>query len=255
MNSRANEVFARLVLARERLAEEIEAAGGLLEVGVYDTDVSVGDVAGQLREMRDRVVGSEEFRRIFPFHPSVYDLLERAPDILEELGYEPKYLVEDVSERKPKLHLKTQFFASGQALETLLPLPEWEPVVRGYLRARVEQTARRAEGRNARDLRADLSRAALRLEQASHQRLTPRQQEEVFFFLTVGSHNEDYRGMIMDGEVSVIVAGQHAMIAFLDFLSIIGLTDWVESIEELETMLPRHGWLTREFARFVKYAL
>jgi hypothetical protein len=65
----------------------------------------------------------------------------------------------------------------------------------------------------------------------------------------------DYRGKFMDGEVSVIVAGEDALIAYLDFASIMAKTTWIESIEHLDELLPESKGRARWFSRFIKNAL
>lgn len=79
--------------------------------------------------------------------------------------------------------------------------------------------------------------------------------EKAFFFLTVGSHNMDYRGKFMDGEVLVAVAGLEAMISYMDFASIMAKTTWVTSIEQLDEMLPTQKGFTRGLSRFIRNAL
>ena len=74
-------------------------------------------------------------------------------------------------------------------------------------------------------------------------------------YLTVGSHNMDIRGQVMDGEVSLVVSGLGALTAYLNMMYVAGVTTWVESGEELETMLPPSNGLIRWFARAMKNAL
>ena len=59
----------------------------------------------------------------------------------------------------------------------------------------------------------------------------------------------------MDGEVSLVVSGLGSLTAYLNFMYIAGVTTWVESVEQLEEMLPSAHGFVRWFARWVKNAL
>jgi phosphatidylserine/phosphatidylglycerophosphate/cardiolipin synthase-like enzyme len=253
--ARANELFTRLILLQQHMKPEIEEAGGMFHAGIYDAHYDVGDAFANVQDFNRGAAQSELYRKVFPFDQSVFDLIASFEDSLHASGWEPAYLSEDVEERKPKLHLKTQFFASGDAIQSLVPLKEWAPVVDSYMRSRAEQVRIRDNYVSAKSLRKGLSEAARPLAERWYNETTPEQREKSFFFLTVGSHNMDYRGKFMDGEVSVIVAGEQALIAYLDFASIAAKTTWVESIEQLDELLPAVKGRARWFSRFIKNAL
>jgi hypothetical protein len=253
--SRANEVFTSLILVQNHLQDEIEDAGGMLRVGIYDADHDVGDALQDIREFKSGVAQSEDYRKLFPFDQSVFDMIASFEDSLLASGYEPVYLSEDVEPRKPKLHLKAQFIASPEVLQSLVPLKEWEPAIYRYMKARADQTRGRETSVDAKSLRRKIAEEARPLAERWYQSTTPKQREKAFIYLTVGSHNMDYRGKFMDGEVSVIVAGEDALIAYLDFASIVAKTTWVKSIEQLDEMLPTQRGFNRTLARFIRNAL
>jgi hypothetical protein len=253
--TRANELFTRMVVMQNEMKREIEEAGGRFHVGIYDADHAVGDALGNIRTFNRGAANSPYFREVIPFDQSVYDVLVALEDSLEAMGYKQEYLAEDVEERKPKLHLKTQFFASGRAISSLVPLKEWKPVVEAYVKARGRQLKLRGKYVDAKALRNDLAEAARPLAKKWMRESTPEEQEESFFYLTVGSHNMDYRGKFMDGEVTVLVAGEAALIAYLDFISILAKTRWIENIEQLNELLPAQKSTARWFSRFIKNAL
>ena len=60
--------------------------------------------------------------------------------------------------------------------------------------------------------------------------------------------------MIMDGEVLVLVARLRAMTAYLDFVSTMMLTTWVETLEELEALLPHKSGRARWVGRHLRNA-
>ena len=85
--------------------------------------------------------------------------------------------------------------------------------------------------------------------------LTPREREELIYFVTVGSTNMDYRSMVMDGEVQVLVGGWQALYGLIDFILLPGLCEWVETTEELDALLPPPSGFTRGMAGLMKLTL
>ena len=57
--------------------------------------------------------------------------------------------------------------------------------------------------------------------------------------MTVGSHNQNYRSMIMDGEDIVVVSGLSSLVAYLDFARVLGLSTWVTDVPTLEQLIPK----------------
>jgi len=43
----------------------------------------------------------------------------------------------------------------------------------------------------------------------------------------------------MDGEVMVVVSGVSALVAYIDFARVMGLSTWVTSVDDLEKLLPK----------------
>jgi hypothetical protein len=253
--TRANEVFTRLVVVQNELKAEIESAGGMFRVGIFNAQHELGDVAANLRTFNRRAAKSDVYRKIFPFDQSVYDFIEHMEETIDTSRVNVEYLTEDVDDRRPKLHLKTQFFASGEALESLITMDEWKPVVVAYFRARVKQLQVRGTYVDAKELRRMLSESAEPLGEKWYSQTPQEIQEKAYFYLTVGSHNMDYRGKFMDGEVLVLVAGSSALLAYLDFAGIMGKTVWVDTVEELNKLLPAQSGRTRGLTRFIKNAL
>jgi hypothetical protein len=253
--SRANEVFVRFVVIQSQLSPEIEAAGGAFRTGIYARDIDVGDIPGKARAFSAGVDQVDFFRDEFPFAPSVYETIARTEQLLREEGFEATYLTEDVEKRKPKLHLKTQFFASDPAISTLVPLPAWEPLVRDYLIARAEQTRARERHVDAKELRAALTENVGPLVESWDERSSAHERDRAMFYLVIGSHNQDYRGKIMDGEVLFVVSQDAAMLAYFDFVYLMGLTTWVETVDQVNALLPPHSGVRRWIGRHLRNAL
>jgi len=253
--SRANELFTRFVIIQSEMCEEIESAGGLFKTGIYNMDVDVGDIVGKLRVLNHGIAQSKVFREVFPFDSSVAEMIAGMPDLLVSQGFEPSYRSEDAAKRKPKLHLKSQFFASKRTIDTVVPMEGWVDLVRKYILARAKQITDRETYADVKDLREALSEDAAALIVSWGEGLTPQERGEAILYLTVGSHNQDYRSMIMDGEVLFVVGRTWAMIAYLDFVSLIAQTTWVNDVQQLEELLPRHRGFWKWLGRYLKLAI
>ncbi len=59
----------------------------------------------------------------------------------------------------------------------------------------------------------------------------------------------------MDGEVQVTVTGWTVLAGVLDFVQLLGLSEWPETQEELDRLLPPVGGLKRKLANFGKLAM
>jgi phosphatidylserine/phosphatidylglycerophosphate/cardiolipin synthase-like enzyme len=69
--------------------------------------------------------------------------------------------------------------------------------------------------------------------------LSAAERERLILYLLVGSHNQNYRSMAMDGEAAFLVSGTSINAGLIDLVSITGQTEWVETVEEMSALLPR----------------
>jgi hypothetical protein len=240
---------------RKRVRAEIEAAGGMLEVGIYDTDVAVNDMIGRNRRLLRTAREVPWFREIFPFHPDVWAWAEQRRAELQARGFEPRTLVQDLEERKPKLHFKSQFFGSPESIETLIPRPEWLPALRNFSDGMLEQAASGDQYVDVKTARAAMENDLQVLGERWWSDLSPDQRERVIQYLLTGSQNQDYRGKIMDGEVTFVVSHMGAILGYLDFVGLMAHTTWVETAEEMEPLLPIQSDRWRRIGRFIRNAL
>ena len=58
--------------------------------------------------------------------------------------------------------------------------------------------------------------------------MTPEERARAIAYLSVGSHNMDYRGLMMDGEVLYVTAARGVLPGMLDLVILLGLSDWVD---------------------------
>ena len=70
-----------------------------------------------------------------------------------------------------------------------------------------------------------------------------------------GSHNQDYRSTMMDGEVMYLGSGLAALATFGDMLLTMSSLTEVTSIEQLEGLLPPYEGFARQLGRWIQNAL
>jgi hypothetical protein len=216
--SRAQELFTRLIVLQREFDSEIHAAGGMLKTGVYALDVGAGDIAGRLRVI-DESFATEPFLRDVVGLQSSVAWSARSERMLGEPDGEPD--ADASMKEKPKLHAKTHFLASAEAWRVITERPDLGPLVDVFIRQIMEETR-------------------------------PETLEKFVAYLMVGSYNQNYRSMLMDGEVMLTVEGGTVIHGLIDYLSLLGSTTWVDDLEELEEHLPAHGGLKFRFARSFK---
>ena len=71
-------------------------------------------------------------------------------------------------------------------------------------------------------------------------------------FLMVGSHNQNTRSLALDGEVAFVTASWKSLSGLIDFITIAGLCDWIDSLEELEELFPGYDGMARRISRFIR---
>lgn len=128
------------------------------------------------------------------------------------------------------------------------------PVLRKYIASRIVQVS----GLNdyeAEDLLKVAENEVAALAGAWRETTSPENRDKAALFLTLGSHNQDFRGTIMDGEALYVVSGGPAMVAYLDFVTILMTTTWVDSVDELNELIPQHSGFWRWVGRHIRNAL
>jgi phosphatidylserine/phosphatidylglycerophosphate/cardiolipin synthase-like enzyme len=74
-------------------------------------------------------------------------------------------------------------------------------------------------------------------------------------YAIVGSQNQDYRGMFMDGEIGLVFGGAQAIVPLLDLVFMEGITTWVADQATLDRLIPPVGEMKRRLARVTKDAV
>jgi len=246
-------LMSSLVHYQGELKDEIDGEGGVLRVGLYAPEYEVGDLRG-------RLVQAREFNRrflaeLYPENPAVSAVMDDLDNILEEEGYDPEYLVPGDTTVSPKLHLKANFMMSGEAFDLLMPRPEWGVIVREYIAYLVRQAGSVEQRPDVQVPSEEMARAVEALIRNFVAEFPPELQGRALAFLTVGSANMDYRSMVMDGEVMITVTGWNAVLGLIDFLILPGLTEWIDTQERLDELLPPPSGFNRKVANLIKLML
>jgi hypothetical protein len=253
--ARANELFTRLVLLRDAFSDELEQVGGCFRLGVYNYDGDVQDQVGRAEAMLRHLDEYDWVHEVFPSHESVRGYIEEAVDILKKEEYRTTHLTSDAVARKPKIHLKAQFFYTPQVGKTLLPLEAWGPLFRDYLIARAAQSAHENSYVDVKELRENLARRSGQLIREWAMTADPEELKKLSMYLTIGSQNQDYRGKIMDGEVLFVTSGLRAGVAFLDLIEMLLISTWIEDLQTLDEIMPAHSGFKAKLSRYIKLAL
>ena len=256
--SRAQELMTRLVIIQDEMSEELAAAGGMLKIGIYDPQVDVADLEGEVKAVSDCFAANAWLKRLYGFDRSVYDMLNRAGEILKQQGFESEYIIQDRPLTRPKLHMKVNFFASGSAWDNLTTRPEWEPLLEQYIIERARQLGARNDETQMRDVRETsdaLAAIAVPMLISMTDEMTPGEIEGVVAYLTVGSSNMNYRSLMTDGEVMLVANKIHTMLGLLDLVFVVGKTTWVDDLDTLNQLLPPYSSLKRKIGRFIDIML
>lgn len=253
--SRAYDVVTRLLAIHDVFGAQLAAAGGDLRVGIYNPTEDVNDVAKQAREVRAGLDRAPWLRELLPFDSTVIAVLDTAPAVLAAAGYEPFSLARDEAKRLPQLHQKTQLVAEPRALAALARRPEWREALARGLAAMARRTTRFADPRGVDSARSARLGAGLRLLEGFEGSRTPEERRRASFYFTLGTQNQDPRGMMLDGEASFVVSGTMAAIGLVDFWFLMARSTWVTRREEIDSLLPPYDKFHRRMARFIRYVL
>jgi hypothetical protein len=189
--------------------------------------------------LRNNLDSTPFLRTLYSFQPPVFDLLEHADTLPTGLPpSSPDSIV------RPLLHLKGYLYISG---------PEWERLISGLpmaygLAEFLVQRAKQIAGEwpsDSTDVAMQRLAWIINLVLDSlpdSERACPRPQHcpgrHWVSFLQVGSPNQDYRSMAMDGEAATLVSRWTALYGVPDFVLITGLSSWPENQAALDELLP-----------------
>jgi hypothetical protein len=246
-----------MLQASEYFHDDIESAGGKLRVGMYTSDIPVYDLKRRLGAFVDGMERYPFLADEFALHPSVVEYL-RETNVRYDSLFPPEppdrsRVPALTSDHEPFIHMKAQFFASKQAFD-IFRCEEWRPVIERYLTIRHDQSLGKPTTGITPELlrKPSTDKSDFSLESAFERQLASLRGEDsdgATFVFTIGSHNQDRRGMILDGEVLVGVSGYDATITMADMMFLLGTAFWPQTVTELRTEFPQKtpGWLKRVY--------
>jgi hypothetical protein len=239
--ARAHELLTRLLLARRELAPALAAAGGEMRVGLYALPLDGDGFASRVDRWTTQMRAAPFLQTLLPFSTA---LLNDSAALAVVRGGAP----ED-SSAPPKLHQKVQFLATRELWTAITSSPEWPHLMSTYLRYRSVTYSRGSRDPSALALPDSLSII-------SHRIMAPlRDNARAVSYAMVGSQNQDYRGMFMDGEVDVLCTGAESLVPLVDLVFMVGTVTWIDDQAALDRLLPPPGELKRRIARVTKDAL
>ena len=81
------------------------------------------------------------------------------------------------------------------------------------------------------------------------------ERKRVSFYFVEGSQNMDDRGLLSDGEASLIVSGPQASAGLVDLFYMMARTTWIDRPAELDQLLPRRSSIVHRFAHWIRATL
>jgi len=228
----AHDLLARLIVLQQRLGPELEAGGGMLKTGIYNPGIGVQDVLARLMAAYRNARRTPFLRRLLPLDASVDSMIVHLPEQLGAAGL-PRAPASGAAADTimPKLHLKANFFTSRDGWDSLVTRPDVANALAMYLGQLIGRG-------NPRVASERLSRASQQLVEGFLSGRTSREREHTIYYLIVGSANQDYRSMVLDGEASVLLSGRAAVVGVVDFALLASLSVWVDDLAVLDDLLP-----------------
>jgi hypothetical protein len=251
------DVMSKLLEIRARLRGQLAETGGELRVGIFASKTEVTDLPGRIAEVREGLRTAPWIRTVIPFDDATLATLERAVVRTESEGSNAGGIARDVEPRPPMLHQKTQLVARPGAIERLVRQPGWDDVLQRSMQAQSQQTARFADQLGW--VTPEIDSAAVRSGDARmrgyEESLSDADRKAFSFYFSLGTQNMDPRGIMLDGEATLVVSGLQAGVGLADLFFLMARTTWITEERELETFLPRAGWFTRWLSRRLRAAL
>jgi phosphatidylserine/phosphatidylglycerophosphate/cardiolipin synthase-like enzyme len=250
------EVLRRLLRIHDHLDAQLRQAHGALRIGIFAARAPVTDVAGRVAEVRDGLTRAPWIRDVIPFDAQALAVLDRATAQAGQAQAEAPAIAHDEKPREPQLHQKTVFIARPGAIAALVQQPGWEDALGQAIRAQSRETTRLAEG-NGSVQRADGAppRVADSLLQRYERSLSEAERKQISFYFSLGTQNHDPRGLMLDGEATVIVSGFQASAGLVDLFYLMARTTWIEREADIDRLVPApHGLLAR-MAHLLRFAM
>src|SRR6185503_7648377 len=250
-------VMKRLLALQRDMAPQFRASGGALRIGLYASRAPITDVAARLAEVRAGLAANPWIRQLIPFDSSTLASLKAANAEAGRSDAAATSMAPDVNGQIPLLHQKTQFIARPGAIAALVRQPGWDQILAQSIRAQSRATSKLAADANADHATPDSAaiQAADSLFQRYQRAIPAAERSRLSFYFALGSLNHDPRGLMLDGEASMIVSGFAASSGLVDLFYIMTRTTWVTSDADIDRLLPPPRGLLARIAHLVRLAM
>lgn len=255
--ARAHDVLLRLLALRDSLTPTMRESGGELHIGLFAAHATADDARGRLREVREGLARYPWIRTLIPFDDKTLAVLSQVEHQIANDGRDATQIAKDEKEHPPQPHRKTQVVARPNAIASLLRQPGWDVMLAEAMRVQSRQTATFAEqlGDTHPAVDTAATRRADEMMRGYEASIPEGERKRVSFYFAEGSHNMDQRGLMSDGEATLIVSGPQASAGLVDLFFMMARTTWIDRPRELEQLLPRRSSLIHRFARWVRATL
>ena len=255
--ARAHDVLLRLLALRDSLTPAIRESEGELHIGLFAAHATADDARGRLREVRDGLARYPWIRTLIPFEDKTLAVLSQVEHQIASDGGDATNIARDEKAHPPQPHRKTQVVARASAIAALLRQPGWDVMLADAMRVQSRQTATFADELGDTHPAADTAatRRTDEMMRGYEASIPAAERKRVSFYFAEGSHNMDDRGLMSDGEATLIVSGPQASAGLVDLFYMMARTTWIDRPAELEQLLPRRSSIIHRFARWVRATL
>ena len=250
-----HQVLSRMLSLRRDLALPMRASGGDFRVGIFAAHADANDATGVTREVRQGLARAPWIRDVLPFDSRTLAVLDRA-QVEATTGENATALAHDETPRAQQLHQKSQLVARPGAIAALLRQPGWDAALARAIESRTRQTAQFAAqlGFTTPDVDTSATRSTDALIRSYEQTLPESEREKVSFYFSLGSQNQDPRGIASDGEAALIVSGVQASAGVVDLFYLMARSSWIETEQELTSLVPPKSRLIQRLAHRLRAA-
>jgi hypothetical protein len=253
----SHDIMARLLEIHSAVADRLARSGGELRVGIFAAKAHADDASGKRREVRDGLERAPWIRDLIPFDTQTLAVLNAAEAQTAQTLKQSPNIAEDERNRPPQLHQKTQVIARPGAIAALVRRPGWDRVLARSMEVQATQSASFAEqlGYVTPDVDTLATRSTDTILRGWEEDIPEAERKRVSFYFTLGTHNQDPRGMMLDGEATFVVSGLPAAAGLVDLYYVMARSTWVTTPAELNRLLPPPGSFWRKVAQWVGDAM
>lgn len=254
--ARAHDVLTRMLALRDSLTPTLRASDGELHIGLFAAKATADDASGRLREVRDGLARYPWIRQAIPFDDRTLAVLDSGERAISSKR-DATDIAKDEKPHPPQPHRKTQVIARPDAIAALVRQPGWDRILADVMRVQATQTATFAEQLGAEQPAVDTAdtRRTDDIMKRYEASIPAAERRRLSLYFAEGSHNMDDRGLMSDGEATLIVSGPQAAAGLADLFYMMARTTWIDTPAELDRLLPPHTSIMHRFAYWIRAVL